>query len=188
MSERDHDRLMDHNYDGIQECDNPMPRWWVTIFLATIIFAVLYVVNVPGIGVGRGRIADYNADVARVAALRAKSEPAGGPTPEQLAALAKDPGTVALGAQLFAQNCTPCHRPDGGGLIGPNLTDDYWIHGGTLPEIRNTINSGVLAKGMPQWGKVLKPAQISALAVFVTTLRGKNPPNPKPPEGTKIGQ
>ncbi len=186
MAEQERDRLMDHSYDGIQEYDNPMPRWWVTIFWLTIIFAILYALNVPGVGVGAGRIADYNADVSRAAALREKLEPAGGPTPERLATLAADPRVVSTGKQMFAQNCTPCHRPDAGGLIGPNLTDDYWLHGGTLAEIRKTINDGVLAKGMPQWGKVFKPDQINALAAYVSTLRGSNPPNPKPPEGIRV--
>lgn len=187
MADENRDRLLEHTYDGIQEYDNPMPRWWVTIFWATILFAILYALNVvPGVGIGKGRIANYQADVAQANALRAKMEPAGAPTAEQLAALARDPTVVAEGKQRFVQNCTPCHRADGGGLIGPNLTDDYWIHGGTLPEIRKTIHDGVLAKGMPVWGQVFPPDVINALAVYVSTLAGTNPPNPKAPEGTKI--
>jgi cytochrome c oxidase cbb3-type subunit 3 len=186
MQADDQDRLLDHNYDGIQEFDNPLPRWWVVIFWITIIFSLLYFLNVPGVGNGPGRVAAYNADMARARDLRAKLEPAGGPTAEQLTALVSNPSTVSLGRQLFTQNCAPCHRPDGGGLIGPNLTDDYWIHGGALVDVRRTINEGVLAKGMPEWGKVFKPDQINALAAYVSTLRGSNPPNPKTPEGAKF--
>lgn len=183
MADQDQDRLLDHNYDGIQEYDNPMPRWWVIIFWATIIFSILYWLNVPGIGRGPGRIAAYEADMAHARALQAAQPPAG-PTAEQLAALVNDAGIVATGKQVFAQNCAACHRADGGGLIGPNLTDDAWIHGGALPAVHKTIAEGVLAKGMPAWGKVLRPEQVNAVTAYVATLRGSNPPNPKPPEGT----
>jgi cytochrome c oxidase cbb3-type subunit 3 len=185
MADQDN-RLLDHSYDGIQEFDNPMPRWWVITFWATILFAILYALNVPGIGSGKGRIADYEADVAAAAAARQQMEPAGAPTGEALAALAADPQVLADGKAIYATNCVACHRDDGGGLIGPNLADDYWIHGGTLDEIRKTIDEGVLAKGMPNWGKVIAPDQVSAAAVYVQSLQGTNPPNPKPPEGTKI--
>ena len=186
MAANDQDRLLDHSYDGIQEYDNPMPRWWVLTFWATIVFSLLYVVNVPGIGNGDGRIADYNADVARATEMRAKLEPAGAVTAASLDSMAKDPSVVASGKQLFATYCAACHRPDGGGQIGPNLTDDSWIHGGTLQEIHHIITTGVLAKGMPEWGKVLKPHQVNAVSVYVKSLLGTNPPNPKPAEGAKV--
>lgn len=176
--------LIDHNYDGIQEYDNPLPRWWVYLFYATIVFAVLYALNVPGIGIGKGRLANYQAEVAAWKA--AHPEPTGGATPEQLTALASDQTALGAGKQVFATNCIPCHRADGGGNIGPNLTDTFWIHGGTLPEIYKTITDGVLAKGMPNWGKLLKPDQVTAVAVYVASLKGTNPPNPKAPEGVPL--
>ena len=116
--------------------------------------------------------------------VQAALQGAGGPSAEQLAALRDDQAAVASGKQVFVQNCAACHRADGGGLIGPNLTDDAWIHGGTLVDMHKTITEGVLAKGMPAWGKVLKPDQVNAVTVYVATLRGTNPANPKPPEGT----
>jgi cytochrome c oxidase cbb3-type subunit 3 len=179
------DRLLEHSYDGIQEYENPLPRWWLVLFWGTIVFSILYALNVPGIGIGKGRIAEYEAKLARHRELLAKYAAAGAPSAEELAALAADPATIASGSRLFAQNCSACHAADGGGLIGPNLTDDYWLHGGTLPEIRKTIDEGVLAKGMPAWGKVLQPQQITALAVYVHSLRGTSPANPKPPEGVR---
>jgi cytochrome c oxidase cbb3-type subunit 3 len=182
----DRDRLLEHSYDGIQEYENPLPRWWVVLFWGTIVFSILYALNVPGIGIGKGRIAEYEARLARHRELLARQARAGGPSAEELAAAAVDPSVLASGAQLFAQNCAACHRADGGGLIGPNLTDDYWIHGGTLSEIRKTIDEGVLTKGMPAWGKVLQPPQITALAAYVYSLRGSNPADPKPPEGARI--
>ena len=184
----DQDHLLEHNYDGIQEFDNPMPRWWVYLFWATIIFSILYFFNVPGFGVGKGRIADYDRDIAAAASADAKrkaAQPAGA-SGEQLAAMTKDASVVALGKQVFGQNCAACHRADAGGQIGPNLADDYWLHGGTLEQIHKTVVDGVLEKGMPPWGKVLKPNQVDAVVAYVYTVRGTNPPNPKAPQGDLV--
>ncbi|HEY5416911.1 MAG TPA: cbb3-type cytochrome c oxidase N-terminal domain-containing protein [Gemmatimonadaceae bacterium] len=184
----DQDHLLEHSYDGIQEFDNPMPRWWVYLFWATIIFSILYFFNVPGFGVGKGRIADYDRDIAAAASADAKrkaAQPAGA-SGEQLAAMTKDASVVALGKQVFGQNCAACHRADAGGQIGPNLADDYWLHGGTLEQIHKTVVDGVLEKGMPPWGKVLKPNQLDAVVAYIYTLRGTNPPNPKAPQGDLV--
>jgi len=184
------DRLLEHNYDGIQEYDNPLPRWWVGIFWATIVFAVLYVLNViPGIGIGRGRIADYEREVhsaeARAAALAA-AQPKLALTDVILTGYLHDPKALDAGRQTFVTTCAPCHRPDGGGNIGPNLTDDYWIHGNRPMEIVHTITTGVPDKGMPTWGPVLTTEQIGHVAAFVMSLHGTHPPNPKAPQGTKL--
>ena len=187
-SKPDQDHLLEHSYDGIQEFDNPMPRWWVYLFWATIIFSILYFFNVPGFGVGKGRIADYDRDIAAAASADAKrkaAQPAGA-SGEQLAAMTKDASVMALGKQVFGQNCAACHRADAGGQIGPNLADDYWLHGGTLEQIHKTVVDGVLEKGMPPWGKVLKPNQLDAVVAYIYTLRGTNPPNPKAPQGDLV--
>jgi len=184
----DQDHLLEHSYDGIQEFDNPMPRWWVYLFWATIIFSILYFFNVPGFGIGKGRIADYDRDIAAAASADAKrkaAQPAGA-SGEQLTAMTKDASVVALGKQVFGQNCAACHRADAGGQIGPNLTDDYWLHGSTLEQIHKTVVDGVLEKGMPPWGKVLKPNQLDAVVAYIYTLRGTNPPNPKAPQGDLV--
>jgi len=186
MTDTDKDKLLEHSYDGIQEYDNPMPRWWVITFWATIIFSILYLVDVPGMGIGEGRLAEYNAEMERAKALLAASEPADAPSPEALAALVGNQAVVADGKQVFTQYCAACHRPDGGGQIGPNLTDDSWIHGGSIADVRNTINAGVLPKGMPEWRQVLKQGQVDAVAVYVKSLAGTNPPNAKAAEGVKI--
>ena len=187
-NKQDQDHLLEHNYDGIQEYDNPMPRWWVYIFWITIVFSVLYWLNVPGFGIGKGRIANYNRDMAVAAAAAARREAAqpASASPEQLSALTKDASALALGKQAFGQNCAACHRLDAGGQIGPNLTDDYWLHGAAIEQIRKTVSDGVLEKGMPPWGKVLKPAQLDAVVAYVFTLRGTNPPNPKEPQGEVV--
>jgi cytochrome c oxidase cbb3-type subunit III len=186
--QNDQDQLLEHSYDGIQEFDNPMPRWWVYLFWVTIVFSVLYWLNVPGFGIGKGRISDYDRDMAVAAAAAAKqraAEPAGA-SPEQRMAMTKDASVLALGKQTYTQNCAACHRADAGGQIGPNLTDDYWLHGGALEEMHKTVADGVLEKGMPPWGKVLKPAQLDAVVAYVYTLRGTTVPNPKAPQGELV--
>lgn len=178
----DEDRLLDHSYDGIQEYDNPMPRWWVWGFWATIVFAVAYYFLPAPFGEGPGNVASYEADVAAFKA--AQPEPVGpGVSDEQLLALVANQSQVAAGKVVYDANCQACHRPDGGGLIGPNLTDDAWIHGGTPSQIHTTIAQGVLAKGMPAWERLLKPEQVNAVTAYVISLKGTNPKDAKAPEG-----
>lgn len=183
-AEQERDQILEHEYDGIQEYDNPMPRWWVNIFWATIVFSVLYAINIGPIGSGPGWIARYEAEVKAFAA----SQPQGGTGPDaaQLAALVDDPAALASGKAVYDQSCASCHRADGGGMIGPNLADDHWIHGGTLPDILRSIDEGILAKGMPAWGKLLRPEQVTAVTVYVASFRGTNPPDGKAPEGEMV--
>lgn len=170
---------MEHQYDGIQEYDNPLPRWWVYLFYATIVFSVLYWFNL-GVGVGKGRIADYDAEVA---AARAAHPPAAQRSAGDLLAVAGDEARVAQGKALFTTYCASCHRADAGGQIGPNLTDEAWIHGGEIDEIYKTVREGVLVKGMPNWEKFLKPDQIDALVAYVWSLKGTRAPGGKAAEG-----
>lgn len=180
----DQDRLLDHDYDGIHEYDNPMPRWWLASLWGTVIFAVLYALNViPGLGSGRGRIAEYEAAVAVGDSLRAAHDPVATITEAELLAVAADPAKRAEGQATFATTCSPCHAADGGGSIGPNLTDGFWIHGGRPLQILAIVNNGVLEKGMPAWGQTLNPEAVIAVAAYVTTLRGTTPAVPKAPEG-----
>ena len=103
-------------------------------------------------------------------------------------ALTKNASVIAVGKQAFSQNCAACHRLDAGGQIGPNLTDDYWLHGAAIDQIRKTVTDGVLEKGMPPWGKVLKPAQLDAVVAYVVTLHGTNPANAKAPQGELVSK
>lgn len=182
----DRDRLLEHSYDGIQEYDNPMPRWWVYVFWATIVFSVLYALNIPGTGIGSGagRIAQYDASVAEFEARQPQQGP--GASETQLAGLVNDANAIALGKTTFAARCAACHGPAGGGIIGPNLTDEYWIHGGSLAEIHHTVSEGVTAKGMPGWSKLLKPEELNAVVAYIATLEGTNPPGAKAPEGDVV--
>jgi cytochrome c oxidase cbb3-type subunit 3 len=177
------DRLLDHAYDGIQEYDNPLPRWWVWIFYATIVFAVVYYFDFTTRIRGPGRITEYQQQMADAA--KRWPTPTGAVDESALLALSKDQQALTLGKTTFATNCVACHRADAGGLIGPNLTDEYWIHGSTLASIYKTVDAGVLEKGMPNWGKLLKPEQVKAVVVYVASLKGSNPANPKAPQGVK---
>lgn len=183
--DRSKDHLLEHSYDGIEEYDNPMPRWWVITFWATIVFAVAYALNLGGIGAGPGRIAAYEEDMA---AFRAAHPEANAPDPAALLAAVADPAAVAEGKAIFAKNCIACHGSDGGGVIGPNLTDDYWIHGGKIEEIGAIIVAGVPAKGMPTWGKILNPKEVEEVVAYVWTLRGTIPAKPKAPEGQLVAR
>ena len=149
-----HGRLIEHEYDGIQEYDNPMPRWWLLTFAGTIVFSVIYLLQ------RRARWAtarDASPTTRRRSRppRRARRQAPGGVDPAQLLALASDRGARRGGRRRSSRRyCASCHGPDGGGVIGPNLTDDAWMHGGTPEAIYTTIAEGVLAKGMPPWEQV----------------------------------
>ena len=184
-SQYDHeDKLLDHEYDGIQEYDNPLPTWWKNIFWATIVFSVLYAINIGPVGSGAGMIANYEKSVADAKARFPQQEQ--GLDVAKLTAMMGDHEVVEEGKETFAKNCAACHRADGGGLIGPNLTDDYWLHGGQLDQVLKTVENGVLPKGMPAWSKVLKPEQVAAVVAYIGTLRNAPAKDGKAPEGTPM--
>lgn len=182
----DHDRLLGHEYDSIREYDNPLPGWWVWLFVATIVFSGGYYAFYQ-LGPGQTVIAEYEADV-RLAAERAPAPVAGAAAASgsALAALQKDTAAMASAKEIFAARCAACHGPEGQGVIGPNLTDEYWLHGARLTDIQKVITEGVPQNGMVPWKEQLEPREINALAAYVASLRGTRPPNPKPPQGTKV--
>ena len=182
----DQDKLLDHTYDGIQEYDNPMPRWWLLTFAGTVIFSIIYYFNIGPIGSGKGRLAEYEAELKAYAEAHPAPAGGGGASAEQLFALVQDHEQVEEGKETFTAYCASCHRQDGGGLIGPNLADTYWLHGGTITDVYQTVAQGVLEKGMPPWEKSLKPAQLNAVVAYVMTLQGTNPKDPKPPQGELV--
>jgi len=184
----DDDRLMDHDYDGIREYDNPLPSWWSIVFGATIVFAFLYFAYYDIAGWGRSPAETYKVALAGWQAYY-KAGPSGGGGPnvteEMLAAGAENTELVSRGAEVFASRCVGCHTADGRGQIGPNLTDLYQIHGDSRMDIYGTILGGAPGTAMIAWGEVMKPAEIIAVATFVTTLRGKNLPG-KAPQGKPV--
>jgi cytochrome c oxidase cbb3-type subunit 3 len=178
--------LQGHDADGIRELDNDLPRWWVWLFYLTIVFAVAYLGYYHVFHAGDLQAAEYDKEFKIGEALKAESMAkfdAELPTLQP----SKDAAVLADGKGIFLTMCAPCHRADGGGLVGPNLCDEYWIHGSNFVDNLRTILDGVPAKGMLTWKGVLKPGQIHAVGSYIYTLRGTHPPNPKPPENQQQG-
>jgi cytochrome c oxidase cbb3-type subunit III len=183
----EYDKLMDHEYDGIREYDNPLPSWWSGIFILSIVFAVGYWIYYHAGGPGLSETQEYEAEVKAVLALQAKAAAKSGPVSNDvLAALTKDSGEMDKAKTIFATRCLACHGPKGQGLVGPNLTDNFQVHGSTRSDIYKTIRDGVPAKGMQAWGKLLKPDELKRIAAFVGTLRGTNVAGGKKAEGAKV--
>lgn len=174
-----------HEYDGIKELDNPLPGWWLTTFFITIIFAFLYWIHYEFSG-GQTIRQELAEDMGRIEKLK-KNNPGGGDTEEELTKLSATASVADEGKNIFVAKCAACHGPQGQGLIGPNLTDDYWIHGkGKMTDIAGVVRKGVLDKGMPPWEGQLKDSEVKAVVIFVAKLHGSNPPNPKAPQGEKV--
>lgn len=179
--------LLDHDYDGIQELDHPLPNWWLAILYGTIVFSIFYA-GYYLTGVGPGLRDELNVALAQIDSKKAEAAAAapanGGLTNEALIAAAADPTKVAAGKAVFDGKCAACHAPDGGGLIGPNLTDDHWLHGSGSPvDIAGVVRDGVAEKGMPPWGPVLTPEELFDVTAFIRSLHGTKPANPKEPQG-----
>ena len=179
--------LLDHDYDGIQELDHPLPRWWLSLFYATILFSILYAVHYM-LGTGPSLREELAADMAEIEALKIvkTSAPLAGTEDEILAAIATQPEKISLGKAVFTGKCAACHGDQGQGTIGPNLTDDHWLHGtGKASEIAATVRAGVPEKGMPPWGPVLSSDELLNVTAFIVSIRGTNPPGAKEPQGTR---
>lgn len=181
MNNETEPQLMDHEYDGIRELDNKLPRWWVWLFYGTTIFAACYLLYYHVFGMGDSSAVQYQKEMKIGDAIKSAAM-----TKFEASFSSLEPSTdkavIAEGQQIFITRCAPCHRADAGGLVGPNLTDDYWIHGPKFSDNLTTIWNGVPAKGMITWKNYLKPDEIYAVASYIYTLRGTHPPNPKPPE------
>jgi cytochrome c oxidase cbb3-type subunit 3 len=180
--------MQGHDADGIRELDNKLPRWWVWLFYITIIFAVVYLLYYHVLGLGNLQAAEYVNEMKAGQALKnaamSKFE-AGIPTLQP----STDPMVIEQGRQIYAKLCAPCHRADGGGLVGPNLTDSYWIHGSNFCDNVSVIWNGVPAKGMITWKNFLKPDDVYSVASYIYTLRGAKLATPgKPPENLAPAQ
>ncbi len=185
--EQEEKLVLEHAYDGIRELDNPTPAWFMGLFYGTIVIAVGYMGYYHVLGDGKVMLTEYTQEVAVAEKTReayvkkfAKS------VNENTVAALTDAPTLKAGEALFAQNCAACHGPQGQGTVGPNLTDDYWLHGGTAKAVFHTITEGVPEKGMISWKKTLNPLQIQQLISFIFKLHGTHPPNPKEPQGEKV--
>ena len=179
----DQDHVLDHSYDAIQEYDNPLPRWWLAIFWATIIFTPLYILYFH---FGGGMLATDRYDQEMIAFYDKQAEQLlalGEISEGTLVDLMADASMMNGGKKIFQAKCATCHGMFGEGGIGPNLTDDYWLHGAQLMDVYATVRDGVTAKGMLAWERQLRPAELMAVSSYVGTMLGTEPPNPKGPQG-----
>ncbi len=181
--ENEKDILMDHDYDGIKELDNKIPPWFSYLFYTTIIIAVYYLLNYHVFKTGMLQAEEYKTEMQQAELLKAELENSGTFLNENNVQLLTSQDAINEGKQVFNANCVACHRADAGGAVGPNLTDNYWIHGGGIKNVFKTIKYGVPDKGMVTWQQTLTPKQIQEVASYVISLKGTNPVNPKPPQG-----
>jgi len=189
MSQTEHDSterqdlLLEHSYDGIQEYDNPLPRWWLWIFWVCIFFAPPYILFYH-FGPGMSEHERYDAAMVSFYDKQAEQLLALGEIDENLlAGLMDDASMIGGGKKIFQTRCSPCHGMFGEGGIGPNLTDDRWLHGPQLEDIYRVVRDGVTEKGMLAWERQLRPAELLAVSSYVGTLLGSDPPNAKAPQG-----
>jgi cytochrome c oxidase cbb3-type subunit 3 len=185
----------EHEYDGIRELDNVLPPWWLWMFYATIVFSIIYLVhyhispikafeNIGFIGPGVGQEELYKMEMEQAEKEKQAylAQMANKVNEENVTALL-EPKEIAEGKNIFLTNCATCHGKEGQGGAGPNLTDDYWLHGGGIKNVFKTIKYGVPQKGMIAWETQLSPMQIQQVASYILTLRGTNPPGAKEPQG-----
>ena len=176
--------LLDHDYDGIRELDNNLPPWWVYLFYACIVFAVVYLVRFEIMGADNQEM-ELKKEMAQAKIEVAEyMKTAPDLMDEKTVTLLTEGADLAEGKTIFETNCAACHRADAGGQIGPNLTDDNWILGGGIKNLFHTItNGGRDGKGMIAWKGTLKPKEIQKVASYVISLKGSNPKDPKAPDG-----
>ncbi|HNI11432.1 MAG TPA: cbb3-type cytochrome c oxidase N-terminal domain-containing protein, partial [bacterium] len=216
------DELLDHDYDGIREYDNPLPPWWVNMFYITIVWATIYLIFYHVLEIGDRSVDEYRKEFDNtwtkemdpnyqkvdmlgtgykgpyyykpsdptnkgvVAFMPAAEKPKEEELTKEFAALT-DAVSLGKGKEIFTVNCVPCHGKLGEGGIGPNLTDDYWIHGAGINNVVRTAWKGVPEKGMISW-KQLGEKNVLLVASYILTLRGTNPPNAKAPQGDLVKQ
>lgn len=182
--EREKDIMFDHDFDGIKELDSKIPPWFSWLFILTIIFAAYYMIDYHIIGSGQVQQEEYAQEVKIASLEREALIKSGAFVNEETVTLLTDAAVLDAGKTIFQTNCIACHAADGGGIVGPNLTDDYWIHGGGIKNIFKTVKYGVVEKGMIAWQTQLSPNQIQEVASYIMSLHGTTPANPKQPEGT----
>jgi len=181
--DKEQDIMLDHDYDGIRELDNSLPPWWKYGFYLTILISIVYIWYYHAGGNGPSSEQEYIAAVQKgeeeKAAYLAKTA---GNIDENNVKMAGVAG-IDEGKSLFTKNCAACHASDGGGLVGPNLTDDYWLHGGSIQSVFKSIKYGWQDKGMKSWKDDFSPKQLQSLASFVRSLHGTTPAAPKEKQG-----
>ena len=175
------DRLIkDHNYDGIRELDNDLPPWWKWLFYITIIFAIIYLIRLFVFHADDlVHNKEYEKEMVQLAAEKPQQE-----TAAFEVVLLQDETSLANGQETWNKICAACHLADGGGLVGPNMTDNYWIHGNTVEDLYNIVTNGVIEKGMLSYKQQLSDQQrLEVVSYILEKLQGTTPANPKEPQG-----
>lgn len=181
--EKEADILLDHDYDGIKELDNSLPPWWKYGFYITIIVAFIYLLNFHVLGIGLNPEQEYNAEMEKARIEKEIYEANNKDKIDENNVPMANADGIKAGQLLYEANCVACHLKDGGGIVGPNLTDDYWIHKGSLNDIYNTIKVGYPDKGMQPWASVFSPKEMSFLSSYIKSLKGTKPPVSKEAQG-----
>jgi cytochrome c oxidase cbb3-type subunit 3 len=179
------DILIDHEYDGISELDNPIPIWFNFLVYGTIFFGLVYLFVYQVSGIGMNQDQEYVHEMA-VAEKERQAYLAASASNVDENSVEFQPEMAGDGKAIFTANCVACHGGNGEGGIGPNLTDKFWLHGGEIKDIFKTIKYGVPDKGMVPWEQTLSPAQIAQVASYIVTLRDSNPANPKEAQGEEV--
>lgn len=175
---------LDHNYDGIQELDNKLPPWWLYGFYACIVFACVYLYRFHVAHSAPSSIQEYETAMAKAEIEKQEYlKTSASKVDENTVTFLTDGSALESGKKLFVANCAACHGPEGQGIVGPNLTDDYWLHKGGIKDVFKTIKYGVPEKGMRSWKDDFSPVQIAQLASFIKSIHNSKPANPKEPQG-----
>lgn len=181
--EKETDVMLDHDYDGIRELDNALPPWWKYGFYITIVVGIIYLFNFHVMGLGKNPTQEYQAEMEQARIAKERYEATNKDKVDENNVKMADAMGIKEGQQLFEANCAACHLKDGGGSVGPNLTDNYWLHKGSLNDIYRTIKYGYPDKGMQSWSSQFSPKQMSNLTGFIKSLQGTKPATPKEQQG-----
>lgn len=181
---KEHEVATSHEYDGIRELDNRLPPWWLWGFYVSIIFAAVYLINYEVLGTGPTQDEEFQAEMIQAKEdVQAYLASLDNLIDENNVTLLTETADLDAGRAIYEQNCSVCHAADGGGGVGPNFTDKYWIHGGDMKSIFSTIKYGVPSKGMISWESQLSPKKMQQVASYIYTMEGQTAANPKEPQG-----
>lgn len=181
--ENEQDITLDHEYDGIRELDNDLPPWWKYGFYLTILIAVIYMIHYHVAKTGDLQLAEYNNSLEEAKIEVAEYMKTAANNVDETTVKQLEGADLASGKEIFVSACAACHGKDGQGTVGPNLTDAYWIHGGSLADIFKSIKYGWVDKGMKSWKDDYSPTQIAQIASYIHTLKGTNPAGAKASQG-----
>jgi cytochrome c oxidase cbb3-type subunit 3 len=185
--EKEHEIMFDHQYDGIRELDNSLPPWWVAMFYVTIIFAGAYMVYYHFTDMGVSSQEAYNIEIKEAnAEVKAYLATQANKVDENTVTSLTDNASLSAAKSLYDVHCVACHGALGEGGVGPNFTDNYWIHGGDIKSIFKIIKYGVPEKGMIAWQAQLNPSDMQKLGSYILSMKGTNPPNGKEPQGIEV--